>query len=124
MRLDLKHFTLSELECKCGCGSFFAHEEALTALEQLREAAAVPLVVASATRCPVRNRTVGGAPASYHLRGMAFDLIWPRMAPLRFLGLAHEAGFRGLGVYGTFVHLDVGSTRVWAQGSFPGCTGA
>ena len=43
-------------------------------LDPLRERWGVPIYVNSGYRCPELNKKVGGAPNSYHLRGMAADI--------------------------------------------------
>ena len=43
-------------------------------LDPIRERWGVPLYVNSGYRCPELNKLVGGAPNSYHLRGMAADI--------------------------------------------------
>ena len=43
-------------------------------LDPVRERWGVPIYVNSGYRCPELNKLVGGAPNSYHLRGMAADI--------------------------------------------------
>ena len=43
-------------------------------LDPVRERWGVPIYVNSGYRCPELNKLVGGAPGSYHLRGMAADI--------------------------------------------------
>lgn len=81
----------------------------VAAFEALREAVGLPLAVLSAYRTPAHNRAVGGSPNSQHVQGRALDLKPPAgWTPAR---LADEARLvpeiTGLGVYGTFVHIDV-----------------
>ncbi len=82
-------------------------------LEKLRSInGGVPLTVLSGYRDPARNRRVGGAPRSQHLRGAAADLPAGYATPAQAL----EAGFTGIGVAGGWaVHVDVrpGAVTTW-----------
>lgn len=64
------------------------------------------------------NTRVGGAKASMHLSGLACDLTWDGFragsdAANNFVNLARRIGFRGIGLYNSFIHVDVGATRMW-----------
>ncbi len=74
-----------------------------------------PLLIHSAYRTIEHNKAVGGAPTSQHLQGRALDI-----APLD--GRAHvlyrivsrnayALGVRGLGLYKTFIHVDIRLTN-------------
>lgn len=110
MRLS-EHFTTDELACRC-CGVCTVTPELLAALEALR-AQAGPLAVTSGYRCQQHNAAVGGAPNSYHCRGMAADLHPTRITPMALALIALETpGVRGVGMSeeGGFVHVDVRTT--------------
>jgi hypothetical protein len=66
----------------------------------------------------LRSEGVGAAKNSQHLNGNAADLTWSGFRSrgdnlLRFVALAREVGFRGIGYYNSFVHVDIGPTRSW-----------
>jgi uncharacterized protein YcbK (DUF882 family) len=105
-----EHFELSELWSPDNGeilidDLFFEH---MALLEELREAAGVPLRVNSGHRSVDHNAEVGGAIKSMHLR-FATDL-----APLGntdvaltdLFNLAEALGFEGIGQYNSFLHLD------------------
>ena len=76
-------------------------------LDALRRMLGRPLIVNSAYRDPLHNARVGGAPLSRHKLGDAFDLRADGAIPRReLLAAAREAGFRGIGLYRNFLHLD------------------
>lgn len=79
------------------------------AFEALRAAVGLPLVVLSAYRTPAHNRAVGGAKDSQHVQGRALDLLPPKgWTPTALAAVARELPqIRGVGLYGTFVHIDV-----------------
>lgn len=63
-----------------------------------------PLQILSGYRTPARNRAVGGAPSSQHLRGAAVDIPSGYATTTE----AAAAGFTGIGSRdGWAVHLDV-----------------
>lgn len=117
-----KNFHPSEIACKqhsvrglCGCGGkLVIDQEALTKLQKLRDLAGCVVHVNSAYRCAVHNRNVGGAPNSEHPNGRAFDLrITGDLTRAKIHKLANEVGFRGIGDYDNFVHVDTGRVRSW-----------
>lgn len=120
-----KHFTRKELDCHCGCPTppEVQRELAILAghLEELRELAGRPLSPNCGHRCRKQNRRVGGAPASFHMKGQAGDIDClgsakevDHLAQLAELVPAFRAA--GIGRYynehGFFVHVDFGS-RFW-----------
>lgn len=64
----------------------------------------------------------GSATKSLHLSGMAFDISTTGSTGLSsadrtvFMNVARQSGFRGIGKYKTFIHVDLGRERTW--GSF------
>lgn len=83
---------------------------ALDALQALRLEWARPIQINSGYRSPDYNRRVGGAPASKHLEGIAFDIGLPPSQHEPFIALARKHGFRGIGRYAAFVHIDTRTT--------------
>lgn len=79
------------------------------------------VTVISGYRGPEYNRRVGGARASQHLQGRAADIQVEGVAPAEVhrvaLGLYElgELEIGGLGLYSSFVHLDVrgGPLKRW-----------
>jgi uncharacterized protein YcbK (DUF882 family) len=89
----------------------------LEVLDAAREDAGGPIVVSSGYRCTAHNAAIGGAPQSYHVRGMAADVysetldVYALSAILK--GVMIRLGVEGgLQVYAEsgFVHVD---TRGW-----------
>ena len=102
-----KHFKLSELQCKCGCGSYIRNEELLELLEEVRTHFGL-VTVTSGTRCEQHNKAVGGVVGSRHTKGQAADIQVPGVSPLdvyEFLDAKHPITL-GLGNYSTFTHVD------------------
>lgn len=115
------NFTPQELASR-GDGGLIAHYKAIDALQNLRNIWRRPMVITSAYRDPKYNELVGGAKASLHLTGRAFDVSMPYSdaAVVSFIYHAVVAGFRGFGLYldrpKPFVHIDIGVHRTWQSG--------
>jgi len=117
------NFEPDELRCKgclgrpCGRDPHGIQLGAVDALQALRERLDRAMPVLSAYRCPFHNARVGGAPLSRHKMGDAFDIRttgWPSGERERLVGLARSLGWGGVGLYRTFVHLDLGKRRSWS----------
>lgn len=108
-------FTPQELSCN-HCGKLVIDLAAMDKLQTLRRILNRPINVTSGTRCVQWNASVGGASSSYHLNGRAFDIpIAPGDDRSWLVFLAGMAGFTGLGVYETFIHVDTGPRRFWDE---------
>lgn len=99
------NFAPAELACRC-CGLVIAHPAALDKLQWARTQAGRAFRIASATRCPVHNARVGGAPLSRHKVGDAFDIALAGHDPRALKEILERAGFSGFGFYKTFIHAD------------------
>jgi len=110
------NFSPAEIACR-GTGKIQINEDALDKLQSLRSALGKPLIVNSAYRSPEHNKRVGGAKASKHLEGTAFDISMANHDPAAFIAAARKAGFKGIGTYprSNFVHIDTGPARTWGD---------
>lgn len=74
----------------------------------------------SAYRHPIYNKyACGGSTNGLHTTAQAFDirirdLSWQEQIYLMYW--ASSMGFRGIGLYNTFIHVDTGSKRHWIAG--------
>ncbi|HWR41832.1 YcbK family protein [Sporomusa sp.] len=106
-----KYFSESELACKC-CGQLPAGgmgERLLQVLDAIREAVGSPVSLSCAYRCPEHNAEVGGVPNSYHIQGIAADVLVPDgMSVDELASIAEQCGAKGIGRYYSqeFVHVD------------------
>jgi uncharacterized protein YcbK (DUF882 family) len=123
-----QHFNASEFTCHCNkCQTFNISRDLVQMLENVRAGILSimgresPLVVVSGYRCEAHNQEIGGAPNSYHVKGLAADLATPRGMDRRafhgFLFVTWYKGNRGgLGLYDWGAHLDRGEAgRFWDE---------
>jgi uncharacterized protein YcbK (DUF882 family) len=121
-----KNLSWAELACKDGTPypeqwRTTRARDLAAAFEAVRDAVGLPLVVLSGYRTSAHNRSIGGARASQHVEGRALDLLPPRGWTVTQLAavVAGVPAVRGIGVYPTFVHLDVRPSErraVWRGG--------
>ena len=89
----------AEIACR-STGKLLVNEAALDKLQALRDRLRKPLIVRSAYRSPEHNRAVGGAKASKHLEGIAFDIAMANHDPEAFEPAAQAVvAFQGFGFY-------------------------
>ena len=99
-----------DLCCKC-CGQHYYSIELIARLNYLRQAVkekfGKDLIITSAYRCPAHNARVGGVKGSYHTKGMAADVKVEGIDSVELAIMAEQVGFTGIGIYNTFIHVDV-----------------
>lgn len=104
------HFVRKEFECRCGCGFDDVSLRLVTLLDALRELVNEPIHVLSGCRCSKHNKRCGGVVESQHLKGTAADIRIDSLTPKQFAYfIEHKTAlkFGGLGIYSTFIHVDV-----------------
>jgi uncharacterized protein YcbK (DUF882 family) len=108
-------FAREEVQCRCGCGKCEVVPEAMDTLTAARETEGTPFRILSAYRDPIHNAKVGGAPLSRHKFGDAFDIALSGHDRDQLREACRAAGFRGFGLYKTFLHVDLGPRREWGK---------
>ncbi len=104
------HFYISEFVCKDPDeiqGKVFIEMELIERLECFRLLIKKPLIVTSGYRTPEWNHRVNGSPKSRHILGQAADIKMNSYDKERIMVFAVHAGFKGIGFYDTFIHLDI-----------------
>jgi hypothetical protein len=109
-------FSPAEIACR-GTGAIKINTDAMDKLQTLRNRLGKPLIVRSGYRSPSHNKAVGGAKASKHMDGAAFDIAMSNHNPAAFGAAARAVGFLGFGTYprSGFMHIDLGPARSWGQ---------
>ena len=122
--MKLLNFKAKEFACKCGCGLgdniLEMDLELLNVLESIREHIRANyikdavIIINSGIRCPIHNKAVGGAVKSQHLLGKASDIRVAGLTPKQLYDIINSLypNKYGLGLYKTFVHIDVRSNKV------------
>ena len=105
IKIDL-NFSLCEFQCPC-CKRVMLHPDLLKRLVKLRRTIGEPILINSGYRCKPFNQQVGGVPTSYHLFGMAADITISNYNLEQLATHADIIGFTGIGIYDTFIHVDV-----------------
>ncbi len=104
-----KYFSRDEFACKCGCGFSAVDVDLLAVLTDVRGHFDKAVKINSACRCPAHNKAVGGEDKSMHMFGMAADFVVVGVSPAKvyqYLTGLYPTTY-GLGLYKTWVHLDV-----------------
>jgi len=106
-----EHFKISEFVCRDPndpSAKVFIEMELIQKLEKLRSLLKMPLIVTSGYRTQKWNESVGGSPRSRHLLGQAADIRMDGHYDTdRITVFAVNAGFKGIGLYDGFIHLDI-----------------
>lgn len=116
-------FRASEFACHgSGCCSVVLIDEKLVKiLQQVRDHFGQPVTITSGYRCQAHNKSVGGATASRHARGMAADIVVRGVKPAEVAKYAESIGVLGIGLYetnkdGHFVHVDTRTIKSFWYG--------
>lgn len=108
-----KYFKVKEFACQDGSQVVFIDSYLVSILDILRNQVGKPVIINSGYRTPTRNKEVGGAKYSYHMRGMAADI---RINGMKAKEIANKLNAIvpdecGIIVYKSWVHFDVRSTK-------------
>ena len=103
-----EHFKASEFRCKDGSEEILIADSLIDILETIRNHFEAPVKINSGYRTPAWNSKVGGAPNSYHCKGMAADIVVKGHTSKEVAEYASSIMEEG-GVirYTNFVHIDV-----------------
>ena len=111
----IKHFKPSEFDSKGEPGSADnMSPRVVFMLDALRSLMGLPLPINSGYRSPAHNASVGGAPKSAHMEGLAVDIGTTKLTKAQRMALityAIQLNFTGIGIAQTFIHLDMKPRR-------------
>ena len=106
------HFSRYEFECGDGCGFAAVDVELLGILEELRDFFGARVTVTSGCRCAEHNADIGSKPTSYHIKGLAADIVIEGVPAGAVADhLEHNHAHYGIGRYTKWTHIDVRSRR-------------
>lgn len=119
------HFRVADMACRDGADDVLVDTALIALLEDIRLIhGGCPVRVSSGYRTVAHNRACGGAANSYHLKGMAADIRALVRPPVETAAAAEMALFAagragGVGLYGSFVHVDTRTAR-WRANQITG----
>ena len=113
-----ENFKESELMCK---GTKTLPEKGidpklLELLEHIRAHFDAPVKINSGYRSPEHNAKVGGAKGSYHVKGMAADIVVKGVPAIKVYNYLNTTHYGGVGRYSRFTHVDVREGKARWQG--------
>ena len=111
-----KHFNISEFRSKDGDRLVVVGRELVEKLDELRRQIGKPIHITSGFRTRAHNTAVGGATNSRHLDGSAADITAEGITPEQMAQIAEVVGFRGIGIYSNFTHVDTRPTKAYWRG--------
>lgn len=107
------NFKVNEFACSDGTDVVFISADLVKILQKIRDHFKAPVTINSGYRTASHNKKVGGAAYSQHLYGMAADITVKGVEPKTVYAYAEtllpDSG--GIGLYKTFVHVDVRKTK-------------
>lgn len=113
-----KNFKVKEFACSDGTDPIFIDSELVNILQKVRSHFGKSVTITSAYRTPTKNKAVGGTTYSQHLYGKAADIKVKGVAPKKVASyvetLLKNKG--GIGIYNSFTHIDVRSTKARWKG--------
>ncbi|MDY5510270.1 YcbK family protein [Dysosmobacter sp.] len=107
------NFKVSEFKCNDGSDVVKISDELVSLLQKIRDHFGKAVVINSGYRTAAYNKKVGGASKSQHVQGTAADIVISGVSPLEVAQYAEylQPKSGGIGVYTTFTHVDVRTTR-------------
>ena len=107
------NFRVKEFACTDGSDPIFIDTELVSVLQKIRTHFGKSVTITSAYRTPTKNKAVGGETYSQHLYGKAADIKVNGVTPKKVADYANKLmpNKGGIGIYSTFTHVDVRSTK-------------
>lgn len=108
-----KNFQVKEFACSDGTDTIFISSLLVGVLQKVRDHYGKAVHINSAYRTETHNKKIGGATYSQHKYGIAADIHIDGVAPKELAAyvetLLPTSG--GIGIYSSFVHVDVRRTK-------------
>lgn len=108
-----KNFQVKEFACSDGTDTIFISSLLVSVLQHVRDHYGKAVHINSAYRTEAHNKKIGGAAYSQHKYGIAADIhvdgVKPKELAAYIETLIPTSG--GIGIYSSFVHVDVRRIR-------------
>lgn len=107
------NFKVREFACKDGSDPVFVSPDLVAILQKIRTHFGKAVTINSAYRTPAHNKREGGAANSQHLYGMAADIVVSGVSAKTVAAYVEKLmpNSGGIGVYASFVHVDVRAVK-------------
>jgi hypothetical protein len=107
------NFQVKEFACQDGSDKILIDTDLVAVLQKIRNHFGKAVTINSAYRSASHNKKIGGVSNSQHTKGTAADIKVSNVAPEEVAKYAEYImpNKGGIGLYGTFVHVDVRSKR-------------
>ena len=107
------NFRVKEFACTDGSDPIFVDSELVKVLQKIRTHFGKSVTITSAYRTPTKNKACGGSTYSQHLYGRAADVKISGISPKKVAAYAETIlkNKGGIGIYSTFIHIDVRGTK-------------
>ena len=105
----MKYFEYEEFDSPDiqGSGQMMS-KELLSKLDMIREEFGKPIHINSGYRTEAHNESVGGKPASSHLKGLAVDIACSASRDrFNLVNLFVKHGITRIGIAKNFIHIDI-----------------
>lgn len=108
-----KNFSVREFGCQDGSDPIFISSELVNILQKVRTHFGTPVTINSAYRTPNHNKKIGGSTYSQHTYGRAADIVVKGVSPKKVAAYVEKLmpNKGGIGIYGTFTHIDTRETK-------------
>ena len=109
-----EHFKLREFKCNDNSRVVVLNDELVAVLENTRQHFGKSIKINSGYRTVAYNSTLkNSSPQSQHTHGNAADIVVSDVKPIDVYNYFNKAypGKYGVGIYNTFVHIDVRPTK-------------
>lgn len=112
------NFKVKEFACTDGSDPIFIDSDLVDVLQKVRNHFGKSVTITSAYRTPGKNKACGGTTYSQHLYGRAADIKVGGVTPSKVAAYAEKLlpTKGGIGIYSTFVHIDVRATKARWKG--------
>lgn len=107
------NFKVKEFACNDGSDTVMISDDLVSLLQKIRDHFGVAVTINSGYRTSTYNKKVGGTTNSQHVKGTAADIVAKGVDPLTVAQYAEYLmpNSGGIGVYQTFTHVDVRTSR-------------
>jgi|TARA_R110002073_G_scaffold74668_2_gene182613 uncharacterized protein YcbK (DUF882 family) len=111
--MKFKYFTYGEFDSPDSVGSGkLVSDELISMLDVARKKYGKSMAINSGYRTIEHNKSVGGTPASSHLKGLAADIACTISSDrFKLEGILREVGFKRIGMGSTFIHVDIDKNK-------------